>query len=1031
MASDQRSSYRIAIVTTSEADRAFAIAELENIYQQPITPLSDAYVVGRIGKHNVVVASVSDPASTPALIDSLLKDFPHIRAGFLVTAEGSVSHNGIARIGDVVVGVKPEARHGLVHFGKDSSMGENQIVMTGQLSLPPRTVIGAISDMASPRAQCTWHRHLGFKQPTAEKSSSSEHGRPLKMRLHQQTAPPRALRGTIGSLNREAHDTSLVEKTAKEYDTMCFTTAARNLQAFLPFLAICGVSDHYNQGEAVVTGSNVVNLPGRAAFSYASGLLHQLDPEKLDAEDRIANIFRYPKFDLERPGFRLLKLEPEKKQGVFRGTLFQAYMDEPENIIEYHALSYAWGCTELTERIMVDGHYLPITDNLEHALDNLREPGKARILWIDAICIDQSNFKERGHQVGVMNQIFAKAANVIFWLGRGNFDTQALMSSLQKFQSKVYSMPFKTWHVNDSHWKDIWNETQPSNHEEILTLRKKQHDGLIFLLEKPWFQRVWIVQEVFNARRATIGCNRGLVKADVFSLAPMLLEIEPHAHCQAIIESMPGPYRNSRLAEKPTLVSLLWKFRGQEATDNRDKIYALLDLARHTPEKPSLEVSYGKSEVELLQDTMTYMFGETKVHVPTITYLQENLAKIAGDLLTDKIRIAASPGYVKDYIQECDLFISEDAILAAVQRGPDMLRLILGSKVERIPIQTELICKAAQMNQYSFNPALADSSLPVFLETEYAAKEVQFSHSLFNIAARYSASLVHYFLKNYGNEFVITREILEEAAQGTGQALEVLLDGQERETDISKSVIQQAVGNKTGPNSFRVVFKKCGSNFEISNDILLEAFNGRRTIDPLLHACENKPRITEQIIIAAIIHHNARIEKLNTLLTKGPQRQEYILDNDSQSFQVSNTESPLNREIFQFSNEFEIPYAAFSISDDYLGEDYKLKEKAADSAYALESLLAYSSREIKITQRIFKSAQRFKSKSRIMDSMQILLQKAESLEQEGYDEQESVRAEEIRQYIAKRATCKAYDEEFPVETFVGDVQNTVALSGGC
>jgi hypothetical protein len=84
---------------------------------------------------------------------------------------------------------------------------------------------------------------------------------------------------------------------------------------------------------------------------------------------------------------------------------------------EYEALSYVWGNTSDTDNILVDDQEFPINTNLFEALKALRKPDELRILWVDAICIDQANLLERSSQVAIMGRIYRQAATVIAWLG--------------------------------------------------------------------------------------------------------------------------------------------------------------------------------------------------------------------------------------------------------------------------------------------------------------------------------------------------------------------------------------------------------------------------------------------------------------------------------------------------------------------------------------------------------------------------------------------------------------------------------------
>jgi len=89
---------------------------------------------------------------------------------------------------------------------------------------------------------------------------------------------------------------------------------------------------------------------------------------------------------------------------------------------QYEALSYSWategGDTSLSSQIVCDeGKTLAVTKNCELALRYIRKGDSLTTLWVDAICINQQDIKERGHQVGIMRNVYANATKVLVWLG--------------------------------------------------------------------------------------------------------------------------------------------------------------------------------------------------------------------------------------------------------------------------------------------------------------------------------------------------------------------------------------------------------------------------------------------------------------------------------------------------------------------------------------------------------------------------------------------------------------------------------------
>ena len=90
--------------------------------------------------------------------------------------------------------------------------------------------------------------------------------------------------------------------------------------------------------------------------------------------------------------------------------------DLHENV-EYEALSYVWGDPNVTRPISCGSTQLNVTVNLFAALLAVRSCSYPRLLWVDAICIDQKNIKERDQQVRIMGDIYSQAKQVLIWLG--------------------------------------------------------------------------------------------------------------------------------------------------------------------------------------------------------------------------------------------------------------------------------------------------------------------------------------------------------------------------------------------------------------------------------------------------------------------------------------------------------------------------------------------------------------------------------------------------------------------------------------
>ncbi|KAJ5029234.1 heterokaryon incompatibility protein-domain-containing protein [Bipolaris maydis] len=290
------------------------------------------------------------------------------------------------------------------------------------------------------------------------------------------------------------------------------------------------------------------------------------------------DMYHYTALESENSDFRLLKL--------LRGSGSELECElSPQSLqnlhLPYEALSYTWGSSELVECIKLNGKPFWITDNLYAALRNLQLHDRDRILWIDAICINQENKAEQSQQVQQMGQIYEKAEKLLIWLGKATPQIIALMETLSQFRNTDPDYHYKPETFKDWNWKDH-------------SIAIKQ------LLNREWFTRVWILQEAAKAHRADVCCGVRSIPTEIFVLALSFVEQKFPPHCQPVLDIMAKSFRSSSWwAQTPNLHTLLHKFHGSKATDERDKIYALLDYQRPTSKVVHEAVAY------LLQSTQT------------------------------------------------------------------------------------------------------------------------------------------------------------------------------------------------------------------------------------------------------------------------------------------------------------------------------------------------------------------------------------------------------------------------------------------
>jgi hypothetical protein len=255
---------------------------------------------------------------------------------------------------------------------------------------------------------------------------------------------------------------------------------------------------------------------------------------------------------------------------------------------QYEALSYVWGDPQKNNHIRCDGYFLAITTSLYEALVHLRWNSEPRRLWVDAISINQVDYEEKAHQVSMMSNIYASAANVIIWLGPEKPDTGVALKALDQIVTHCLGKTSRNSTDLDSIAKTVPNVIIDDIKRCTLPTVIDPNDGsswssLRSFFTNPWFQRIWVVQEVgLGNKPAMIYGHQKPIKWGAVLLASIWL----NSHGAALEQYGLQTHRNMHI---PCIMyihimhcwvldpsSLLAAARQFEATELRDKIYALI-----------------------------------------------------------------------------------------------------------------------------------------------------------------------------------------------------------------------------------------------------------------------------------------------------------------------------------------------------------------------------------------------------------------------------------------------------------------------
>lgn len=266
----------------------------------------------------------------------------------------------------------------------------------------------------------------------------------------------------------------------------------------------------------------------------------------------------------------------------------------------YEALSYCWGNPNNSEAIELSEQLFRVTSNLYAALKRLRHRyDKIRTLWVDAICINQEDPIERAWQVQMMNCVYAQASRVIVWLGEptelvSGYEYQELRGLFERLQ-----LPGRSYEslLNDEEptWDQGIASGLPLTTEEIVSEIPQSSKGASTLFNFPWFRRIWVLQEVFNATRIVVVCGEqttswfSILQANVSNNRSMMMPGPLNARVMPALFSdlftitrlsNQGHFGYAPQTPVADILDIVVAGLDLDASDPRDKLFALLNLTQ-------------------------------------------------------------------------------------------------------------------------------------------------------------------------------------------------------------------------------------------------------------------------------------------------------------------------------------------------------------------------------------------------------------------------------------------------------------------
>ena len=289
--------------------------------------------------------------------------------------------------------------------------------------------------------------------------------------------------------------------------------------------------------------------------------------------------FQYDKiaFNGEHDAIRTINIKPGYNYDLVSCRVQHVRLSEKPR---YEALSYCWGNPTPNRAIICNDKPFRITTNLDLALRRLRSETEERILWADAICINQQDIDERNQQVRLMRQIYENAERVVVWLGEDTNHSDLGMALVPK----LIEADKKRNESGDT--RDI-SELKTAGLRDIYGLPMRNHDawkGFFGILNRAWFERGWVIQEVAVGTSIMVYCGRAAVSFKDF-MAALIFSHDIGLASEYMNENygrlfLMGLTRQAVQSEiQQDLLCLLFRHRLALTTDPRDKVFALCGLA--------------------------------------------------------------------------------------------------------------------------------------------------------------------------------------------------------------------------------------------------------------------------------------------------------------------------------------------------------------------------------------------------------------------------------------------------------------------
>lgn len=270
--------------------------------------------------------------------------------------------------------------------------------------------------------------------------------------------------------------------------------------------------------------------------------------------------------------------------------------------LDFDAISYCWGSPEESKNIICDDKAFSVMADLHDMLCHLYEPC-CRKLWIDAICINQSDDGEKARQVRIMDQIYKTALNVLVWLGCSANNSDLVFDHAAAVVEGCASISERYFDENQLPLFNLPAVTDPLWH------------AIGDLFGHRWFTRLWVIQEVVLASNIIVVCGSKRIAWNLLGrLASEIVRIglcatlrgnrTPNPHrCDgfgafACIDMLRKHYEDRKTPPNSYYFLTVVGFgREKDVTEPVDRIYGLLGLASDRI-RERITIDYSKEHMQ-------------------------------------------------------------------------------------------------------------------------------------------------------------------------------------------------------------------------------------------------------------------------------------------------------------------------------------------------------------------------------------------------------------------------------------------------